>query len=468
VASGVDTIVHQPATVGVKNTDSVNVAVPRFVQYSGWCGDYGAAAAAQSSLAASMRNNFGVDCQGLRQPFSANGTNTANAKLQYTYGTGSRVALSGLYSLNDVRNLSLSDLYNPTNYTGTTNTSYAGILNWTQNLSRSAERAMALDVNVSYQLDKSITAPLTRQSELDGRDPFGGFLLKPFDYAVDFNSRHSVKIGDSTYQNVGYLDDKQVQCVLAGEGFCQNDVPLLNDNDLNSVMPYRLNPYGVEQSNRFSMWTAGQDQGINLSQERRLQARANFDWQADRFNRIKLGGEIHSFDTRRYADGSGMNSSFGLNAYHEKPIRWGGYIEDRLDLGDVVIVGGLRYDWYDSRAMFPLTPGRVSSLPATVPGAHACRCRSRSPRTRTSGCPTLIRSRPRITTCCSEERGRTWSTPTRTKCTDVTSISERRSSLSSGSDTHLVRIWCWTSPPTTKTNCRTCPGVSSSCPIRPR
>ena len=25
-------------------------------------------------------------------------------------------------------------------------------------------------------------------------------------------------------------------------------------------------------------------------------------------------------------------------------------LEDRLDLGDVVVVGGLRYDWYDSRA----------------------------------------------------------------------------------------------------------------------
>jgi len=371
VMSGVDTIVHQPSTVGDDPTDSVNVAVPRFVQYSGWCGNYGAAAPAASPQAASIRNNFGVECQGLRQPFSANGTNTANAKLQYTYGTGSRVALSGLYSLNDVRNLTLGDLYNPTNYTGTTNTSYAGILNWTQNLSRSAERAMALDVNLTYQLDKSITAPLTRQSELDGRNPFGGFFLKPFDYAVDFNSRHSVKIGDSTYQNVGYLDDRQIQCVLAGEGFCQNDVPLLNDNDVNSVMPYRMNPYGVEQSNRFSFWTAGQDQSINLSRERRLQGRANFDWQADRFNRIKLGGEFHSFDTRRYADGSGMNSSFGLNAYHEKPIRWGGYVEDRLDLGDVVIVGGLRYDWYDSRAMFPLTPGRVSSLPV-LPSDTLC------------------------------------------------------------------------------------------------
>ena len=34
----------------------------------------------------------------------------------------------------------------------------------------------------------------------------------------------------------------------------------------------------------------------------------------------------------------------------EKPIRWNGFVEDRLDLGDVVVVGGLRYDYYDTRA----------------------------------------------------------------------------------------------------------------------
>ena len=34
-------------------------------------------------------------------------------------------------------------------------------LNWTQNLTKSAERALALDVSLSYQQDRTINGPLT-------------------------------------------------------------------------------------------------------------------------------------------------------------------------------------------------------------------------------------------------------------------------------------------------------------------
>ncbi len=373
VMGGVDTVVHQPQQWGVDPTDSVAIAIPRFVQYNGTCGQYGAASNDNlSESAKQIRSNYGVSCQGLRLPYTAVGDNTATAKLQYTYGSGSLLSFTGLASSTMNRNLNLgqtvtsgaaSDLFNPTNYTGTSNTSYAGILNWTQNLARSAERAMALDLHLSYQADHRLAGPLTRQSELDSRNPLGGFILKPFDYLINFNSTHSVKIQDSTYASVHYLDDRQIQCVAAGEGACLDDVPFLNNNDLNSVQPYRWNPYGAEQSNRLALWSAGVDNALDLSQERRLEGRGNFDWQANRFNRIKAGGEYHSFDTKRYQAPNGMNSPFVLNAYHEKPIRYGAYLEDRLDLGDVVIVGGVRYDYYDSRASFPFTPGRISTLP---------------------------------------------------------------------------------------------------------
>jgi len=371
VAGGVDTIVTQPETVGDSATDSVSIAIPRFVQYSGNCGAYGAATnTALAPLASTIRSNYGVACQGLRQPFSANGVNTLDAKLQYTYGQGSRISVSGLYSVNQSRLLTLNELYNPDNRIGTSVTSYAGILNWSHNLTRSSDRAMALDLNVSYQLDQNIQGPLIRGSELESQNPFGGFQLKPLHYLLDFSSTHDVTIAGKTFTGVHYLDDTQINCVLAGEGFCQNDVAELNNNDLNSVMPYRFNPYGVEQSNRFSLWTSGLDRGTDLSREARWQVRANFDWQADRYNRVKVGGEFHHFDTRRYSDGSGLNSSFGLNAYHEKPVRFGAYAEDRLDLGDVVLVGGLRYDYFDTKALFPYTPGRIRYGPPDANGAR--------------------------------------------------------------------------------------------------
>jgi len=108
------------------------------------------------------------------------------------------------------------------------------------------------------------------------------------------------------------------------------------------------------------MWTQGINAGIDLSREARWQARGNFDWQADRFNRIKLAAEFHHIDTRRYNAGSGAISAFGINAYHERRSATA-RTSRTVDLGDVVIVGGLRYDYYDSRAKYPFTPGRIST-----------------------------------------------------------------------------------------------------------
>jgi outer membrane receptor protein involved in Fe transport len=380
VPYGVDTVVHQPKTWSGTGalTDSTTIAIPKFVQYNGTCGEYGAARAATSPTAQDIRNNYGVECQGLRVPFSGNGDNTGTAKLQYSYGSGSSLSFTGLGSTIYTRSFPVradsvnppySALYDPSDYVGNSTRSLAGILNWTQNLARSAERAMALDVHLSYQLDKNTTGPLTRESELGTRNPFGGFMLNPFHFIIDENTTHTIRIKDSVYTNVRYLDDIQIKCVQAGEGACQDNVPFSQaagkGGDLASVMPYRMNPYGVEQSTRFPQWTSGLDNPVDLSREQRWEGRANFDWQLDRFNRIKLGGEYHLFDTQRYNMPNGMNSSFVLNAYHEKPTRFGAYIQDRLDLGDVVIVAGVRFDRYDPKALYPLVAGRISSVDTT-------------------------------------------------------------------------------------------------------
>ena len=72
------------------------------------------------------------------------------------------------------------------------------------------------------------------------------------------------------------------------------------------------------------------------------------------------------------ATASFLASKLFEDAYIEKPIRWNGFVEDRLDLGDVVVVGGLRYDCYDSRASRPFATDslgvefqfpRISTMP---------------------------------------------------------------------------------------------------------
>ena len=88
---------------------------------------------------------------------------------------------------------------------------------------------------------------------------------------------------------------------------------------------------------------------MRLYRENRYIAKANLDWQVDRYDRLRLGGEA-----TRFSIGATSPSWPRLgDAYLEQPGRWNLFLEDRLDLGDVVLIGGLRYDSYASRASRP-------------------------------------------------------------------------------------------------------------------
>ena len=109
---------------------------------------------------------------------------------------------------------------------------------------------------------------------------------------------------------------------------------------------------------------------VSLYKEDRYIGKATLDWQADRYNRLKLGGEFTRYNIDNYS--FRLTDKFFSDAYIEKPIRWNAFVEDRLDLGDVVVVGGLRYDWYDTRACRPFvtdTDGNTLRLP---PGLDQC------------------------------------------------------------------------------------------------
>ena len=71
---------------------------------------------------------------------------------------------------------------------GFNNRNRLATLNWTQNLSKSAERALALDVALSYQQDRTIQSPLTVESDLGTRDPFMGFIMEGMDFEYDFDN----------------------------------------------------------------------------------------------------------------------------------------------------------------------------------------------------------------------------------------------------------------------------------------
>jgi hypothetical protein len=106
---------------------------------------------------------------------------------------------------------------------------------------------------------------------------------------------------------------------------------------------------------------SGFDQGATLYRERRLTGRATADWQMNRFNRFQFGGDIVKTNLAFWSAGL-LRQSF-MDAYVVDPVKYGVYGADRLDLGDVVIELGVRYDYYNSNALFATVPGRIYSHP---------------------------------------------------------------------------------------------------------
>jgi hypothetical protein len=320
------------------------VDVYNFSAYTGECDDLPVGAGAP----AAMKDNFGQDCQGARIPGSAFSSWRGQAKLNLSYGTGSRVSLSYLQSQGQGRNFTYLNLYNPRSIFGNRGWNQVATLNWTQNLTKSTERALALDVALSYQTDRFIQSPMTSEQEVSSRDPFGGFMVTPMEFVYDFDT---FPLDDQLLDN--YRRNTQ--------GSRRTPYDLANLNQYSLIDQYRNNAHGT---NGFS--EAGGPTGrLFMNQEDRWIGKAALDWQFDRYNRLKLGGEYTKYDMYSYSHT--LNSQAFSDVWQEEPVRYNAFIEDRLDLGDVVVVGGLRYDFYDSKAERPY-------LCETDPGPNQGQC----------------------------------------------------------------------------------------------
>jgi hypothetical protein len=330
VLSGLDTsdplapngFVMAPLEPGNPLSDSQRVDIPRFARFS----------------------------EGSRLPNSAQDRYTFSTKLNYSYGSGSRIAATFHRSRNQDRFFPGTLLYDPMAYRGSRQISNALVLNWTQNLTRSADRALSLDASLSYQRDQFVSGVLDPQWSGDHQDPFGWFTFSDFDFLVDFDN---FPVDDRLVRNI-----RVNNCEPATGGRC---VPFLRDNRMQLVGPYRTNPYGVTAGSSYFPSFGYGTAGPTLSRESRWYGRAVLDWQANRYNRVKLGGDFTRADM--WAFSSNMISQIFSDAYHETPFRFGLFAQDRIDLGDVVIELGLRYDRLNSGVMYPNSPGRIYSDP---------------------------------------------------------------------------------------------------------
>jgi hypothetical protein len=315
-----------PTTPGDPYSDSTVVAIPSFTRFS----------------------------SGSRRPEAWSNSFQGNAKVQYTFGTGSRISMTYLASRDQSLNAPFFSMYNPQARSGQRQNSSALILNWTQNLASSSERALFLEANASWQRDNFIFGDLDPAWYSDNRDPSMYFTTSSMQFLVD---RDNFPIDDRLITNIR-MGGSTCQGTRPGNvGAC---VPFIGRQDfLDTGNPYRYNPYGVTPG--FFGTSGFGDNNPVFGRETRLTARVNLDWQADRYNRVRFGGDWLSATDDNYT--SDLNETFSLDAYRNSPSRFGLFAQDRLDLGDVVVELGLRYDRFDPNLLFPRAFGHTFNDP---------------------------------------------------------------------------------------------------------
>jgi len=316
----------------VTDGDGVQVAVPNFIQFGGQC-DAG--------------KNFGFECQGMRLPMDWSTNVQTQAKLSYTYGSGSSISLTGLANGLQGRNVPQTVIGDPSLYFGYHTWQRLAVLNLNHSFFKSAERNLALNVNISYGANDSLTGPLDPQTEFATRSPSLG---------IDFNTINFAGFGSMPFP----ITDQIIRNIRSNNGL---RVPYLNQTDLRNGQPYRINPYGLNGSNSLAaFFTTGANVTVTSYQEKRYRAYAQIDWQANRFHRFNFGGEYKKTNLA-YFNSNNINQIF-MDAYVVHPVTYAAWAADRLDLGDVVLELGGRYDYMNTHALFANTPGRIFSNPA--------------------------------------------------------------------------------------------------------
>ena len=325
LAAETDTVVAVPSVLDSPDADTTFVPVQSFAVVRGDC------AAFKASGNPDIARNYGQECGGIRVPFSFESRYQLLGKLSYTFGSGSLLSLSLNTAQNQGRDFNYTAAFDPLYNFGHRFTNQIVTLNWRQTLTRATEQAASLDLYVSYQRDRSVSGPLTVQGEQESRDPTLGIRVSPLDLLYDFDN---FPITDELVRNFLLLD---------GSSRAQQGEP----GDFATIDRYRNNPYGV-----LGFSEGGGPNGLlSLQEERRFYGKAVLDWQLDRHNRVRAGAEMTRHRIGFY--GHDLNFTFAGDVWIRKPWTWSAFVEDRVDVGDVILVGGLRFDWYNSDGRAP-------------------------------------------------------------------------------------------------------------------
>jgi hypothetical protein len=325
-ATGVDTLVRLPRSSAVAGmSDSVDVAVPNYVKW-----DQG------NLLPTGVRDEYNL-----------------TAKLTYGLPRGAKLDLTYYRNRNQQLSHGLTSILNPQNFGAELDTEDMLTLGSYFLITQSAERQLALDLKASYRRDWHQEGSI-EPSWLNGHlNPLLGFNFSTIDFIVDPNDWPVTQLAVDMARS-GIMPAESTQA-LPG----RSDLGTRQGvNGVNSTL--RMNPYGMRSG--WSLSGIG-NTALQFQEEKQWYFSGTADWQMNRFNRLWIGADMTKADAQTQAvnlyDGRGTPSL-------TKPTRAGIYFQDRLDIGDVVLEGGLRWEYYNPDGYFPRTPGYVFNVPDSL------------------------------------------------------------------------------------------------------
>ncbi len=357
------TVANSPKAGTAAVVDSIAVNVYNYAVTQGGCDLPSSQGGFIGANNTAMAANYGVKCHA-NQAYAAPNTNYFTTdKLNFSFGQGSRLSLIYLFSGNQNRGV-LADGSNVGNITGAN----VATLNWNQTLIKQANHQLTLDAYISRQWNNSITAPLTAASEQATRGSPGGFLLQKLKFRYD----------QTTYP----VDSALIYHILTAAA--NNRIGITdprNTAQYNGVASFADQssrgqaPDGVGYS---AGGGGGDDNRLAYNFENHWVGIANIDFQADRYNRLKVGGQFTKYDILNYGSSNTGAPVFPITYENGhlsaggKPVAYNAYAEDRLDLGDVVLVAGMRYDYYWTKAWRWNNFPEISSRPGFTPDSLFC------------------------------------------------------------------------------------------------
>ena len=116
-----------------------------------------------------------------------------------------------------------------------------------------------------------------------------------------------------------------------------------------------------------SLVNGGTSTDVLNQKEQSATIKLDLDAQIDRFNRVKMGidWKIINLNALNLTNFGGITSGNTQNYYRTHPSLFSAYFQDRIDVGDLVVDFGLRWDRMDPRSMFPVEAGAGPDAPHT-------------------------------------------------------------------------------------------------------